>query len=110
MEILEAKRYIQEAAPYASINSTCFVASVSYNHSVLKHLVPVYLPTGEAIPTTQAKTMELMYQTNIPADQITLESSSMKFAVDDIGGTIDGCKRDYDCHYGDDGQVHTESI
>jgi len=107
---MATRRYIQEAAPYASINSTCFVASVQYNHSIQKHLVPVYLPTGEAIPTTQAKTMDLIDQINIPADQSTIETSSMKFAVDDIGSTIDGCKADYDLHFGDGGQVHTESI
>ena len=50
--------YIQEAAPYAQVNSTCYMASVKINQLGHTIIVPCHLPAGKSIPTNQAEIME----------------------------------------------------
>jgi len=94
---MATRKYIQTAAPYATINSTCFVASVQRNRVGIKQLIPVYVPTGKTVPTNQNDIIRLI--DGIDAQQANDTPSdvfSMTDAKNEQGSCIDGAIAEYE--------------
>ena len=81
---MATRKYIQAAAPYATINSTCFVATVQRNRVGNKQLIPVYMPPGHTVPSNQNDIMRM------------IDAYSMVDARTEQGSSIDGAIAEYE--------------
>ena len=101
--------YIQDAAPYAQVNSTWYMASVKINHLGHTIIVPCHLPAGKSIPTNQAEIMEHLQGQYDGETIVVNDANSMQQATFEITGSIDGMKATIE-HLIPSSTVPTESI
>tara|TARA_B100001113_G_scaffold227382_1_gene186667 strand:+ start:252 stop:512 length:261 start_codon:yes stop_codon:yes gene_type:complete len=85
------RTYITSAAPYCSVNSTCYVVQVKYN-AAPQVLIPVFKEASDPIPTKENDLIN------------ALENNSHNF---DMSCTIDTLKRNIIDH---DDNLESESI
>ena len=97
---MATRKYIQAAAPYETINSTCFVATVQRNRVGNKQLIPVYMPPGHTIPSNQNDIMRMIDGITATANQtsnsIASDAYSMVDARTEQGSSIDGAIAEYE--------------
>ena len=99
---MATRKYIQTAAPYATINSTCFVASVQRNRVGNKQLIPVYIPPGHTVPSKQNDILRMINGITATANQTATANSihsdaySMVGASGEQGSSIDGAIAEYE--------------
>jgi|TARA_R100000081_G_C4797307_1_gene161730 hypothetical protein len=99
---MATRNYIQAAAPYATINSTCFVASVQKSRVGNKLLIPVYIPPGHKVPSNQNDILRMIdgiaatENGTKPIAEIHSDAFSMSSAKIEHGSCIDGAIADYE--------------
>ena len=105
------RRYIQSAAPYAQVNSTCFIAAIEINQLGHKTLVPVYKEADMDIPTNQNDILRLLEGVDIdPANRTSDTTSMSPHRAMEMGSSIDGAKAEYAYYLANGYEVPTESF
>ena len=99
---MATRNYIQTAAPYATINSTCFVASIQKSRVGPKLLIPVYIPPGKTVPSKQNDILRMIEgiaateDGTKPLDEIHSDAFEMSSAKIEHGSCIDGAIASYE--------------
>ena len=99
---MDTRNYIQAAAPYATINSTCFVASIQKSRVGPKLLIPVYVPPGKTIPSNQNEILRMIDGITAtedgtqPIDEIHSDAFEMSYAKNESASCIDGAIASYE--------------
>ena len=97
---MATRNYIQAAAPYATINSSCFVASVQKSRVGNKILIPVYVPPGKTVPTNQNDILRMIdgiaATEGVEKDEVHSDAWEMMSAKTEHASCIDGAIASYE--------------